>query len=94
MGGALRRERFADDGGNAFDVAQHFVIPKSQHLETLRTKPVGAATILLGLPSMLTAVDFDDEAALQADEIGDVRAERDLAAKFAAGELALAKERP
>jgi hypothetical protein len=43
------------------------------------TNPVGCA------PSMLAAIELDDEVVLVAEEVGDVRAEGDLAAKNLVG---------
>lgn len=43
---------------------------------------------------MLAAVEFDDEAGLLAEEVGDVRANRRLAAEFGAEQTAAAQVAP
>jgi hypothetical protein len=43
---------------------------------------------------MLTAIEFDNEGPIGADEIGDERPERNLPAEFQAGETTIAQPRP
>jgi hypothetical protein len=57
------------------------MVPKPRNRETLLAKPIVAQTVTT-TAGMLRAVAFDDEAALEADEIDDVCADRSLTAPF------------
>src|SRR5262249_29988583 len=46
-------------------VLQSFVIPHSDHMETLRLEPIGARPILAHTDSVLSTVHFDDQSLLQ-----------------------------
>ncbi|HVT35054.1 MAG TPA: hypothetical protein VHE37_05700 [Nevskiaceae bacterium] len=65
---------------------QDFTVPEAQHPESFAVQKSGAEFILPPI-DMLATVELDDQAAFQADEIGDVFADRLLAAKLAAAEL-------
>ncbi|CAN5270596.1 hypothetical protein BH11PSE4_BH11PSE4_43640 [soil metagenome] len=58
-------------------VVQHFIIPEPQHAKPLFFEPLVAAGIGFTV-SVLAAVDLDDEALGQTDEIDDISADRDL----------------
>ena len=68
--------------------AENVVIPEAQNAIALFLQPLSAARVVLNLLCMLTAIDFDDDAALEADKIDDECADWLLAAKFDAGQLA------
>lgn len=60
-------------------IAEHVVVPESQHPIPLAFQPGGAACVF-GLPfGMLAAVGFDDEAGFVAQKIGDEGADGVLA---------------
>ena len=46
---------------NAFNIIHYIVIPKANHLVTLRFKILGSFRIVFFLLQMLTAIQFDDE---------------------------------
>jgi len=54
---------------------QYFVIPKAQHDETLRCQPLVTSLIISNIITVLSAVDLDDNAALQTDESHDAGTE-------------------
>lgn len=65
-----------------FHVAHDLVIPETQH-GISRSPQIGIAGIIVFLPlTMLPAIQFNDEIALRAEEISDVRPHRLLAAEF------------
>jgi hypothetical protein len=55
------------------------VVPKPRDRKAIRTKP-GVAPDVVATVGMLETVAFDDEAMLEADEIDDVGANRNLSA--------------
>src|SRR4051812_7965654 len=74
---------------NRFPILEGFVVPKSQDGVTLSCKKLRARLIGFDLFSVLAAVQFQDQFALQADEIKNVRPHRHLPAKLEAAELAI-----
>jgi hypothetical protein len=68
----------------------NFVVPEAHDPEPDSFQLGRARRILLGLPAMLTAVDFDDQARGEAREVDHVRPERNLAPKVEAIELTAA----
>jgi hypothetical protein len=60
---------------------EHIVIPKAYHDISLAAQPFIPLTILRAL-GMLAAVNFDDHFMIEADEIDNVWANRNLAFKF------------
>jgi hypothetical protein len=69
---------------NALGVLQNVIVPESQHSKTFPLEPSRPALIVLGLTRhiVLPAINFDDEARPEADDIDDVVPDRLLAAKF------------
>jgi hypothetical protein len=83
---------------NLFDhephILVHFVIAKTQDAVTAFHEPSSPPRIVLDriLLEMLGPVEFDDQALGKADEVDDVRAERELPAKLVAIELSRSEE--
>src|SRR5688500_11221443 len=73
---------------------EYVVVPVSDHPVALRFQYGGPARVVLGLFGMLSAVELDDELRQRADEIDDVRADRNLPAETEAFHLASAQESP
>ena len=74
----------------------NLVIAKAEHLVAALGEPGGSPGVMLhgGRVLMLRAVEFNDESSREADEVDDVRAERGLAAKLVAVELAGSQVEP
>jgi hypothetical protein len=45
---------------NAFEIAEHVVVPKAQHQVSLGFKHSGSFSILFGANCVLTTIEFDD----------------------------------
>jgi hypothetical protein len=77
-------QRFIDCHQHTFEVLVDVVIPKTQDLETLLREAVISLRVApsMRVEIMLTAVDLDDEALLQADEINDEAIARRLPAEM------------
>lgn len=88
------RERVFDNCKNALDIVPYFIVPKTQDAITIVLKKVGSAGIYFGLIGMVAAIQFDDKAGFQTGEIHDIRTARDLAAKLATFQLAVAQMTP
>jgi hypothetical protein len=84
-------------GGNrrvhAFGVRQHLVIPEPEDPVTLLLQEMVALRFLLRA-GVLTAVDFDNQARVVANEIDNVTPERHLRAKSMSIDLARSQEPP
>jgi hypothetical protein len=61
-----------NDVVDALDVAEHLVVPETQHVESLPLQPSGSRIVLDGATIMLPAIDLDDETC-EASEVDDVR---------------------
>ena len=84
---ATSSEDRVDDVG-AF--AQNLVVPESRDREALRLEPSvarGVAPVI----DVLRAIAFDDELAVEADEVDNEVAERNLSAPFRLGETSIAQ---
>jgi hypothetical protein len=89
--GTLLQRR--DDGQqHTLGVAKHLVVPEPQHGVALGAQG-GVALAIDGVGMVLTAIDFDDQTRLGAEEIDDIRPDRRLAAEFDP-ELPLAQASP
>jgi hypothetical protein len=64
---------------NSIRIAQNIIIPESQYGKTLRFKPLGSDSILRHSLQMLSAIDFNNQMALEANKIDDIRTKRLLA---------------
>jgi len=70
---------------NAVAVGEDVVVPEAQGAKPLIREP-SVTGLVVGISRMLAAVAFDDQAVAEGDEVGDVRADRLLAAEFGAGQ--------
>jgi hypothetical protein len=75
-------------------LSQDFVIPESKNSIALLIQPFSA--VFIGFPRrrVLTAIEFDRQHFVEADEIGDIRTDRALAAEFEVSDLLLAQVPP
>lgn len=73
---------------NTFEVLEDVVVPEPDDAKSVRFEPCSSLGVGFGALSMLSAVDFDDEALAQGTEIDDVTTEGMLAAKPYASDLA------
>ena len=78
----------------AIDVSEHVVVPETQDDESSFFQRSSACRIVLDRIGMLAAVEFDDYATFEANEIEDVVAVRMLATKLAAIELSVFQSLP
>ena len=92
MGGAV--QRIPDRLQYQVQILEHQIIPESNHPEALRVQPVGAAIIFLGLLSLLSAIQLQDQPVLEADEIGDEWTDLSLSTESASIELTMAQVIP
>jgi hypothetical protein len=72
------------------------VIPKANHVKASRAQPLGSPHVVLcGVRfTMLRSIEFEDEFAIEADKVDDVRADGRLAAEFVTLELLGAQQSP
>ncbi|MGH7812998.1 MAG: hypothetical protein ACREQI_03240 [Candidatus Binataceae bacterium] len=92
----LELKTFRDPFEHLLQTVQHLFVPKAQYPVAPILKPRGAAAVgpLHRLLAMLAAVEFDYQARFKAEEIGDLRWDRMLAAELRSLELAVAQVRP
>jgi hypothetical protein len=76
-----------DDVVDAFDIAEHLVVPESQDAKTLALQPRRSRIVLDNPTVMLPAIDLDNEAPIEADD-------RHLSAETMTVDLFEAKLRP
>jgi len=79
---------------DGFREALDGLVGEAQHLETLGPQPGVSCGVSLEARLMVRAVGLDDQAMAQADEVDDVAADPQLAAKLEAVEPAVAEELP
>jgi hypothetical protein len=91
VGGSFTKQ-LKDAHADSFRISEHLVVPESKHTKTLRLEPVSACLIALRRLRVLSAIDLQDAAPREADEIDDVRTKRDLPPKSVAGELLSSQE--
>ena len=70
------------------------MVVEAEDLEALVAEVGVAALVAFRVVGMLAAVEFDDQARIEAGEVGDVGADGSLAAEAVAVELASAEARP
>lgn len=75
-------------------IAENLVIPEADDREPLVLEPRRARGVGPGAKSVLSAVELDNEATLETDEIDDIASDGRLAAKPTAVELPPAQARP
>jgi hypothetical protein len=73
-----------DQGQNTLQIPVNVVVPETQYPEPLIRKIAIAFRVAAGMcvEVMLTAVDLDDEALLETDEIDDIAGARGLTAEM------------
>ena len=79
---------------NCTRLFQYRVVPEAEHIEAKACEVIIPTGISLCLLNVLAAVNLNDEASLQADEVNDVRAYGSLSAKLEAVDLAQAEVGP
>lgn len=96
MGGYRLVERCADCVYNAFEIAQNFVIPKSQHAKAAFLKEARALVIAqrFSVEAMLLSVELDDDARAMTGEIHEIGADRRLSAEMNIVDFTLPELRP
>jgi hypothetical protein len=75
-------QKFNNAFEHAIHLKQHFLIPEAQHPETRLLNEPRPHCVTHNALCVLPAVQLDYQAAFQASEIGDVLADRMLAAKL------------
>ncbi|MES2405488.1 MAG: hypothetical protein V4567_14305, partial [Pseudomonadota bacterium] len=78
---------------NIISSPKDLVVPESKHPKSRRLERRGAAFVISALIEMLAAIEFDDQAVLQTNEIENVARHPVLAAKLHA-ELCIAQVMP
>jgi hypothetical protein len=71
-----------DPVDHAFEIIEHFVVPKADDLETLVRQIDGAGSVLVCLEGVLVAVEFDYQRSFEAAKVGDKRTDGMLAAEL------------
>ena len=89
--GAELSHKLLEDTG---EVLHNLVVPEANIAPSMRFEPSGPSQILCLSPTVLTAIDLDDERSLDADEVGDIRTEWDLPAEAMSIQLLLADAVP
>ncbi|BAM89343.1 hypothetical protein S58_33470 [Bradyrhizobium oligotrophicum S58] len=77
---------------HTFDISKHIVVPEAKNAIAGSLDLPGAGSVLLLLPIMLAAVDFDHELRFAADEIDDEGSDLRLPAEVRTGELDVVAE--
>ena len=73
---------------------KHLAIPESKHSVAVRLQKGGASFIFMRKKRVLAAIEFNDETPFDRAEVGEVRADRMLAAKFCVPNSAASKMAP
>jgi hypothetical protein len=81
------------DCENPFQIGKHVVVPESGNPKAVFREPSVAFQVSSWL-GMLTAVDFYDQSRFEAEEVGDVRSDRDLTSKLECLESAISQCKP
>ena len=76
-----------DDLDNAIRVAENVIVPKPKDLEAPGLEPFRPSLIMLIRSSVLSTVDFDNEAFSKTDEIDNIWSDRGLPPEAIAVEL-------
>ena len=88
------QQRGSNHSQRIIDPKQYIIVPKTNHAITQLVKTPGAGVIVRLLIEMLTAVQFDNETGLQADEVCIEIIDVMLAAKFTAKQATITKMLP
>ena len=87
-------QRFQDNLGYRFRLAQHFIVPEPQETKPLGLQPICAILVVDSLALVMPAVQFDYQPTFQAHEIHDVRTQGHLPPKLVISQLPAAKVLP
>jgi hypothetical protein len=89
-------QRLPDQFFDGVTLLPKFVIPKSNDLKAVLLQPISPSAIvfLLLRLGMLAAIEFQDQPSIEANEIGDEGAKRNLAPKFETGKAAVSQLGP
>ncbi len=88
------REEPSNDIEDSVGIAKHIVVPEAHDAKSLRFHERRAARVFRGIVIVLSAIDFDDELNFEANEVGDVRADWNLATEAMADNLFETQTRP
>jgi hypothetical protein len=85
MSRVVARERFADRVQDSVDLTKDLPITKADDLKAARFQEIGPREIglLSRWRAVLAPIEFDNQSMFQADEIREIRAERNLPSKVA-----------
>src|SRR5437879_5491812 len=86
--------RLGDAPQHAIDIVDDVIVPESYDTPPVALEPSGATIVALDLGRMLSAVDFDDEGMVPADEVGDKRTDRHLPAEFEPEQTTIPQSEP
>jgi len=87
-------QRVAYDLWDTIDILHYVVVPETKNQITHRLQNPRSALIIMSTNGMLTAVEFDNEMCISAEEIDDETVNRELPSKFPAAETAIAQPKP
>jgi hypothetical protein len=90
----LQVQRKPDPLKHGVGPAQDFIVPEPQRGQSLARQPGITAAIAIRLFVVLAAVQFDDKAPLETDEVHDVRPDRLLSFEFETEEAVAAQVMP
>jgi hypothetical protein len=63
---------------NVIHIGQHIIVPKAQNPKAPRFQEFATDFIIRSSPSMLSAIQFDNEIALKTDKIRDISSDQEL----------------
>ena len=78
---------------NTASVLQHVIVPEAKNRKALRPQESVAPLVVFTF-RVLRSVGFDDEPALEADKVDDVRIDDELPFEFERGHASVAQHRP
>ncbi len=87
-------ERAAYGFNHPVCVSENVIVPEPQDPEALGLQPSRTGLVILGLESMMAAVEFDDQFRRETNEVGDERTDGRLTAKSKAVDLLAAQAVP
>ena len=91
--GATRRQCLKNSRQHVIGLAQDIIVPEPQHHVTLPAQE-GIAPFVVRRIHVLSTVELNQKAGLQAGEVGDVRTDRMLPAETEAAEPIAAQAEP
>jgi hypothetical protein len=67
-----------DAGHDAFDILDDLIVPEADNSKALRFEISGSSSVETDAPSVLAAVQFDDEPCSPSNKVGDEPSNRNL----------------